>query len=129
MPEAAGSLQTQLLDALKSIPDPELGVNIVDLGLVYDVAFENGCVVVTYTLTTMGCGIGPILESQMREVLSGLPGVSEVIPKLVMEPRWTRDRMSPKARAVVGDRELRPPNIDSLWDRLLPREAPPTGAA
>ncbi len=111
MPEAAGSLQTQLLDALKSIPDPELGVNIVDLGLVYDVAFENGCVVVTYTLTTMGCGIGP------------------VIPKLVMEPRWTRDRMSPKVRAVVGDRELRPPNIDSLWDRLLPREAPPTGAA
>lgn len=109
--------------ALRCILDPELGVNIVDLGLVYEVRTGDGTALVTYTLTTMGCGIGPLLEEQMREVLLGLPGITEVVAQLVMEPRWTRDRMTAEVRAAVGDRALRPPMSSPLWERLLPRDA------
>ncbi|MEX0665795.1 MAG: metal-sulfur cluster assembly factor [Acidimicrobiia bacterium] len=102
-------------EALKVIPDPELGINIVDLGLVYDVDVDDeGRAHVTYTLTTFGCAIGPILESQMQEVLYALPGISEVSVEFTLEPRWTRDRMSEQARALVGDRELHPPSVQDL---------------
>lgn len=108
--------------ALRQIMDPELGVNIVDLGLVYEVSVAEGAVLVTYTLTTMGCGIGPLLEEQMREVLFGLSGISAVTPRMVLEPRWTRDRMTPEVRAVVGDREFHPSGSAPWWERLLPRD-------
>ena len=102
-------------EALKVIPDPELGINIVDLGLVYDVDVDAaGRVHVTYTLTTFGCAIGPMLESQMQEVLYALPGISEVSVEFTLEPHWTRDRMSDEARAAVGDRELHPPSVPDL---------------
>jgi metal-sulfur cluster biosynthetic enzyme len=101
-------------EALKVIPDPELGINIVDLGLVYDVRVDDGRAHVTYTLTTFGCAIGPILESQMQEVLYSLPGISEVSVEFTLEPRWTRDRMSAEARAAVGDRDLHPPSAEDL---------------
>lgn len=109
--------------SLRKILDPELGVSIVDLGLVYDVRISEGCARITYTLTTMGCGIGPLLEGQMREVLLGLPGIWEVEPEMVVEPRWTRDRMTPEVRAAVGDRQFQPRSSAPLWERLLPRDA------
>lgn len=102
-------------EALKVIPDPELGINIVDLGLIYDVdVASDGRVEVTYTLTTFGCAIGPMLEGQMQEVLYSLPGVSDVSIEFTLEPKWTRDRMSDDARAMVGDRELHPPSVQDL---------------
>ncbi len=102
-------------EALKIIPDPELGINIVDLGLIYDVdVASDGRVQVTYTLTTFGCAIGPMLEGQMQEVLYSLPGVSDVSVEFTLEPKWTRDRMSDDARAMVGDRELHPPSVQDL---------------
>lgn len=110
-----------LLDALRLIPDPELAVNIVDLGLVYDVGLTDGHAHVTYTLTTMGCGIGPMLEGQMREVLYSLPGVTEVTAELVFDPPWTRERMTPEVRAEVGDRELTPMTAGGEFQRLLDR--------
>jgi metal-sulfur cluster biosynthetic enzyme len=105
----------EALKALEVIPDPELGINIVDLGLVYGLDIDAaGHAHVTYTLTTMGCAVGPLLESQMQEVLYSLPGIREVSIELTLEPRWTRDRMSSEARTAVGDRELHPPSLDDL---------------
>jgi metal-sulfur cluster biosynthetic enzyme len=109
------------LAALRAIPDPELGVNIVDLGLVYGVEITEGHAHVTYTLTTLGCGIGPVLEGQMQEVLYGLAGITRVTADLVLDPPWTRDRMTPEVRAVVGDREFHPMGGGSEFQRLLDR--------
>lgn len=108
-----------VLDALRCIPDPELGVDIVELGLVDRIDVDGGRVHVRYTLTTFGCGIGPMLESQMYEVLYALAGVTEVVPELVFDPPWTRDRMSARAREVVGDREFDPSGRWSHVERLL----------
>lgn len=108
-----------VLDALSCIPDPELGVDIVALGLIDRVDIDGGTVRVRYTLTTFGCGIGPMLESQMYEVLYATPGVTEVLPELVFDPPWTRERMSPEAREVVGDREFDPSGRWSHLERLL----------
>jgi len=111
--------EREVLDALSCIPDPELGVDIVALGLIDRVDIDGGTVRVRYTLTTFGCGIGPMLESQMYEVLYATPGVTEVLPELVFDPPWTRERMSPEAREVVGDRELNPTGPWSHFGRLL----------
>ena len=108
-----------VLDALRVIPDPELGIDIVELGLIDDIDIDDGRVVVRYTLTTFGCAIGPMLESQMYEVLYGLPGVVDVTPELVFDPPWTRDRMSPRARELVGDREFNPAGPWRHLDQLL----------
>jgi metal-sulfur cluster biosynthetic enzyme len=95
--------QEQLLDALKHVIDPELGINIVDLGLVYDVEVtEQGVVHVDYTLTTMGCPIGPLIEHQMESFLAGVPGVSAVEPEMVLRPAWSPEMMSEEAKAALG---------------------------
>jgi metal-sulfur cluster biosynthetic enzyme len=93
----------QLLDALRHVIDPELGINIVDLGLVYDVGVtEQGVVHVDYTLTTMGCPIGPLIEHQMESFLSGVPGVTSVEPEMVLRPAWSPEMMSEEAKAALG---------------------------
>jgi metal-sulfur cluster biosynthetic enzyme len=111
-----------VLEALRHIPDPELGIDIVELGLIDTIEIGEGHVVVRYTLTTFGCGVGPMLESQMYEVLYGLPGVVYVTPELVFDPPWTRDRMSPRARELVGDREFNPAGPWSHFEQLLADE-------
>lgn len=111
----------EALTALRVILDPELGINIVDLGLVYAVDVTDGHAHVTYTLTTMGCGIGPILEAQMHEVLYATAGITAVSAEMVFDPPWTRDRMSPSARALVGDREFQPMGVAGEFQRLLDR--------
>lgn len=101
--EAAGELTTDaVLEALKAVVDPELGINIVDLGLVYDVEVADGHVDVTYSLTTMGCPIGPLIEAQMKAVLSGLPGFKDAEAEMVFRPPWTPDMMSDEAKAALG---------------------------
>ncbi len=92
-----------VLDALKHVVDPELGINIVDLGLVYDVdVSETGAVHIEYTLTTMGCPIGPLIEHQMQSFLEGVPGVTSVEPEMVLRPAWTPEMMSEEAKAALG---------------------------
>jgi metal-sulfur cluster biosynthetic enzyme len=95
--------EDEVLEALKSVVDPELGINIVDLGLVYEVAIaEDGDVDIQYTLTTMGCPIGPLIEDQMRAFLAPLDGIGEVRPEMVIRPAWTPEMMSEEAKAALG---------------------------
>jgi metal-sulfur cluster biosynthetic enzyme len=92
-----------VLEALKNVYDPELGINIVDLGLVYDVQTdEQGGVDIQYSLTTMGCPIGPLIEDQMRGFLKGVPSVEEVRPEFVLRPPWSPEMMSDEAKAALG---------------------------
>jgi metal-sulfur cluster biosynthetic enzyme len=88
-------------EALRAVIDPELGINIVDLGLIYDVEVGSGSVTVRYTLTTMGCGLGPLIESGISEVVSALP-VEEVHTELVFRPPWSPDMMSAETKAMLG---------------------------
>jgi len=101
---SAGSpTQEQVLDALREVYDPELGINIVDLGLVYDVRMDGeGGVDIEYSLTTMGCPIGPLIEDQMRAVLAPVLGAAEVRPEMVLRPAWTPEMMSEEAKAALG---------------------------
>ena len=101
---ASGELTPQrVLDALTQVYDPELGINIVDLGLVYDVQVdEQGGVDIQYSLTTMGCPIGPLIEDQMRAFLAPIEGITEVRPELVFRPAWSPELMSDEAKAALG---------------------------
>ena len=96
------TLKEQVLEVLKEVHDPELGVNIVDLGLVYGVEIDGGTVHITYTLTTMGCPIGPLIEAEMKQFLSGVEGISEVNAEMVLRPAWTPEMMSDEAKAALG---------------------------
>ena len=105
--EASGNGATTLtkedvLEALKDVLDPELGINIVDLGLVYEVRIEGDTVHIEYTLTTMGCPIGPLIEQQMEGLLSRVPGVSNVEAEMVLRPPWSPEMMSEEAKAALG---------------------------
>ena len=103
-PQANGNgLPNVVLESLKAVIDPELGLNIVDLGLVYDVRVSpQGDVDIEYTLTTMGCPIGPLIEDQMRAVLANVDGVGEVRPEMVLRPPWSPEMMSDEAKAALG---------------------------
>lgn len=89
--------------ALRAVKDPELGLNIVDIGLIYDTAVtEEGDVRVTMTLTSPGCPSGAEIMQDVRTVLEDLQGVRSVEIDLVWEPYWTPDRMDPRVRAFLG---------------------------
>lgn len=100
--ETEGPTREQVLDALRNVFDPELGVNIVDLGLVYEVGIADGTVSITYSLTTMGCPIGPLIEQQMQQALATVSGVKEVQAEMVLRPPWTPEMMSEEAKAALG---------------------------
>ena len=98
-----GETRDAVFEALKNVFDPELGLNIVDLGLVYDVQVHgDGGVDIQYSLTTMGCPIGPMIEDQKPSFLRGIPGVDEVRPEFVLRPPWTPEMMSDEAKAALG---------------------------
>jgi metal-sulfur cluster biosynthetic enzyme len=97
-----GGLKEQVVEALKNVHDPELGINIVDLGLVYGVEIEEDAVHITYTLTTMGCPIGPLIEAEMKQFLSGIEGINQVNAEMVLRPPWTPEMMSEEAKAALG---------------------------
>jgi metal-sulfur cluster biosynthetic enzyme len=90
-------------DALREVIDPELGLDFVELGLIYGVDIDDaGAIKVTYTLTTPGCPIGPTVEGQMQEFVSEIEGVSSVEPELVFTPPWSPDLMSEDAKFALG---------------------------
>ena len=95
--------EDRIRQALTQVYDPELGINIIDLGLVYDIdVHDNGDVDIQYSLTTMGCPIGPLIEDQMRAFLAPIDGLGEVRPELVFRPAWSPEMMSDEAKAALG---------------------------
>ena len=89
-------------EALENVIDPELGLDFVSLGLVYDVELEDKDVHITFTLTSPGCPIGPQVTEQMKEFVSEVEGVEKVFPKMVFSPPWTPERMSEDAKFALG---------------------------
>jgi len=97
------ALEAEVLAALKTVRDPEIPVNLVELGLIYNLAVgADGVVRIEMTLTTPACPVAGSLPSQVQHIVSLVPGVSVVLVKLVWSPPWTRDRMSDEARLELG---------------------------
>ena len=91
-----------VIEALRSVEDPELGMDIVELGLLYDAEVRGPKVKVLYSLTSLGCPVGPMIEQQIQEVVESLPGVAEVETELTWDPPWTPDKMSDDAKFILG---------------------------
>jgi metal-sulfur cluster biosynthetic enzyme len=89
-------------EALSNVIDPELGLDFVELGLIYEVEIEDGEVFVTFTLTSPGCPIGPQVGDQIEEFVGELDGVTRVYPKMTFSPPWTPEMMSEEARFALG---------------------------
>ena len=89
-------------EALRDVIDPELGLDFVELGLIYDVEIEDGVVRITYTLTSPGCPIGPQVSEQIEEFVSELDGVADVQPVMTFSPPWTPELMSEDAKFALG---------------------------
>ncbi|MHC5229105.1 metal-sulfur cluster assembly factor [Enterococcus sp. LJL99] len=103
--EEIEDIKEQILTALETVIDPELGIDIVNLGLIYEVEFEkNGDTTIKMTLTTMGCPLADVLTEQIHEALKEVPEVNNVEVKLVWYPAWTTDKMSRYARIALGIR-------------------------
>jgi metal-sulfur cluster biosynthetic enzyme len=94
--------EDEVLEALTNVIDPELGLDFVELGLVYEVEIDEGTVTVTFTLTSPGCPIGPQVSEQMVEFVGELDGVLEVVPRMVFTPPWTPEKMSEDAKFALG---------------------------
>ncbi len=91
-----------VVEALRQVEDPELGMDIVELGLFYDAEVEGGTVKIRYTLTSLGCPVGPMIEEDIHRVVSELPGVERVEPELTWDPPWSPERMSDDAKFILG---------------------------
>ncbi len=94
--------RSYVLDALHEVIDPELGYNIVDLGLIYSLDVDDGVVRISMTMTTPGCPAQDYIMAGVHERARNLPGVTQVDIGLVWEPRWSFKQMSPVARAHFG---------------------------
>ena len=92
----------EVIEALRQVEDPELGMDIVDLGLLYDVEVEGAKVKVTHSLTSMGCPVGPLIQEDIDRVARGLPGVEDVDVELTWDPPWTPEKMSDDAKFILG---------------------------
>ena len=94
--------EDEVTEALSNVIDPELGLDFVELGLVYGVEIDGGTVNVTFTLTTPACPIGPQVSEQMQEFVGEIEGVDGGRPDMVFTPPWTPDKMSEDAKFALG---------------------------
>jgi metal-sulfur cluster biosynthetic enzyme len=92
----------EVVEVLRGVEDPELGMDIVELGLMYDVEVEGSRVKVVHSLTSMGCPAGPMIQESIHEAASSLPGVEEVEVDLTWDPPWTPEKMSDDAKFILG---------------------------
>jgi metal-sulfur cluster biosynthetic enzyme len=99
---ATGVTLDQARLALRRVKDPELNLNIVDLGLVYDVRVDGSNVEIDMSLTSPGCPSGPEIMTEAEKQLRTLPGVEEAVVNLVWSPPWTPERIEPRVRAYLG---------------------------
>ena len=94
--------QEEIVEALRQVEDPELGMDIVELGLLGEVEVDGANVKVTYTLTSMACPVGPMIAEDIDRVVREVPGVEEVEAELTFDPPWTPERMSEDAKFILG---------------------------
>jgi metal-sulfur cluster biosynthetic enzyme len=94
--------EEEIMDALSNVIDPELGLDFVELGLIYGVEIDDGHVQVTFTLTTPGCPIGPQVTEQIDEFVGEVDGVKSVGSEMVFTPPWSPERMSEDAKFALG---------------------------
>lgn len=94
--------EEQVYQVLRNCHDPEIPVNIVDLGLIYDVRVSNDRVDVKMTLTTQGCGMGGYIAADAEEQIRTLPGVREASVEVVWDPPWNPNMISPAGRKILG---------------------------
>ena len=92
----------EVFEALRGVEDPELGMDIVELGLLYDVEIDGSKVKLIHSLTSMGCPAGPMIQEDMHNVAAAVPGVEEVEIELTWDPPWTPERMSDDAKFILG---------------------------
>jgi FeS assembly SUF system protein len=101
--EQDAALMERVLEALKTVRDPEIPVNLVDLGLIYElIVNRDGTVYVEMTLTTPACPVAGALPGQVKDAVAAVEGVNDARVKLVWTPTWTQDRMSEEARLELG---------------------------
>ena len=105
-PEEVDKIKTRILESLEQVIDPELGIDIVNLGLIYEIRFDetNGETEIDMTLTTMGCPLADLLTDQIYDAMSDVPEVTKTDVKLVWYPAWTVEKMSRYARIALGIR-------------------------
>jgi metal-sulfur cluster biosynthetic enzyme len=94
--------QEEVVEALRQVEDPELGMDIVELGLLYDAEVQGPRVKVLYSLTSIGCPAGPLIQQNIEEVVRSLPGVEDVETELTWDPPWTPEKMSDDAKFILG---------------------------
>jgi metal-sulfur cluster biosynthetic enzyme len=99
---APEAIRSHVLEALRAVIDPEIGVNIVDLGLVYGIDVDARNVHVSLTLTSPACPLGEQVVRDAEDRLHGVEGLAEVHVELVWQPAWTPERMSPYAKDILG---------------------------
>ena len=102
MVETATITRDDVLEALKDVFDPEIPVNIVDLGLVYGVDVDDGDVEIQMTLTFAGCGMGPYIAQQAEWRLAELVGVEDINVELVWDPPWSPDLITEDGKKLLG---------------------------
>jgi FeS assembly SUF system protein len=101
--EGDPALQEKVIEALKTVRDPEIPVNLVDLGLIYElIVNKDGTVYVEMTLTTPACPVAGALPGQVQEAIAAVAGVQDARVKLVWTPPWSKDRMSEEAKLELG---------------------------
>ena len=101
MPEDTLTLEG-VRDVLKNVYDPEIPINVLDLGLIYDVQMDEGNVYVQMTLTAPGCGMGPMIAQQAEWAISELDGVEDVQVEMVFDPPWSPDLISDDGKKLLG---------------------------
>ena len=94
--------QQEVVEALREVEDPELGMDIVELGLFYNAEIDGPKVKVQYTLTSMGCPAGAMIQEDIDRVVAQIPGVETVESELTFDPPWSPERMSEDAKFILG---------------------------
>ncbi|MCH4164228.1 MAG: metal-sulfur cluster assembly factor [Lentilactobacillus diolivorans] len=102
MAKISSSLEDQVINSLEEVIDPELGVDIVNLGLIYHVSVVDQKCTLSMTLTTMGCPVGNLLADSIRQAVIAVEGITACDIKLVWEPAWDIGRMSRYAKVALG---------------------------
>ena len=92
----------EVMEALRQVEDPELGMDVVDLGLVYEVEIQDSKAKILYSLTSMGCPAGPLIAEDMAGAARQVEGIEDVELELTFDPPWTPDRMSDDAKFILG---------------------------